>query len=132
MNPARQSRPSPLKIPLITEKDRAGYERTTRELAKVLKRLGGYEPIVDDIFIDQIARCAAYSNRVEVFLDSDTATEYTYSRVIDTKLKLSKTIENAMHQLALNRLDRLGKQTEASLVNEFKEALIRGMKRAKQ
>lgn len=99
-----------------------------RELAEVLKRLGGYEPAVDDIYIDQIARAAVYSKRIEIFLDSDTATEYTHSRVTDSQLKLSKTIDNSIHELALSRRDRMGRQTEASLMNELKEAMLRALK----
>lgn len=113
---------------LLTEDERVEYERLKRELPEVLKKLGGYEPAVDDISIDQIARATVYSRRIEMFLDSDTATEYTYSRVTDSKVKLSKTIDTAMHQLAVSRRDRMSKQTEAGLMNELREALLRALK----
>lgn len=125
--------PEPVsKLELLSEKDVAEYERTRKELVKVLEKMGGYEPAVDDIHIDQIARIAIYAKRVEIFLDSNTANEDTYFRVTDTKLKLSKIIDNAMHQLALSRRDRMGKQTEASLMIELREAMLRGLKAAER
>ena len=122
----------PIKIELFTEKDAPEYERITRELAKVLKKLGGYEPAVDDLYIDEIARAVIYEKKIEIFLDADTATDYTYSRVTDSKVKLSKTIENAMRQLAINRRDRLAGQTQAGLMKELREAILRGLKSAGQ
>jgi copper chaperone CopZ len=120
------------KLELITEKDAAEYQRTKDELVKVLERLGGYEPAADDIYIDQIARIAIYAKKVEIFLDSGTANVETYSRVTDTKLKFSKIIDSAMRQLALTRRDRLGKESEASLMKELREAMLRGLNPAEQ
>ena len=121
---------SPIKIPLLTRKDRNEYEQMRHQLVSVLKKIGGYQPVVDDIYVDQIARAVIYSTRLEVFLDSGKATEYTYSRIIDSKAKLAKTIENSMHQLALNRRDRIDRQTESSLMNELREAMLEGLKAA--
>ena len=99
-----------------------------REMPEVLRRLGGYEPAVDDICIEQIARATIYSKRIEIFLDSDNATEFTYTRVTDSKVKLSKTIDNAMHELAVSRRDRMNKQTEGSLMSELREALLKALR----
>lgn len=117
---------------LLTEDERVEYERLKRELPEVLKKLGGYEPAVDDICIDQIAKATIYSRRVEIFLDSDTATEYTYSRVTDIKLKLWKTIDDAIRELAVSRRDRIAKETESGLMNELREAMLRELKRSEQ
>jgi hypothetical protein len=56
----------------------------------------------------------------------------TYFRVTDIKLKQSKMIDNAIHQLAISRRDRLGNQTEGELMNELREAMLRGLKPAEQ
>ena len=119
---------------LLSEDERVKYEydRIRRELPEVLKKLGGYEPAVDDICIDQIARATIYSRRVEIFLDSDTATEYTYSRVTDIKLKLWKTIDDTVRRLAISRRDRIAKETEPGLMNELREAMLRELKRSEQ
>jgi len=125
--------PNPVtKVELLQKKDVTEYERTKNELVKVLQKAEGYEPAVDDIHVDEIARTAIYLKQIEVFLDSNQADEDTYYRVTDTKLKLSKIIENALHQLALNRRDRIGKQTEANLTKELHDAMVKVMKAAEQ
>jgi hypothetical protein len=116
----------------LLEKDTTEYDHIRRELIKVLERLGGYEPAADDIFVDQIARNAIYSRRIEFFLDAPTANEHTYAAVTDTKLKLSKIVEKAMQQLALSRRDRLGNRNQANIMTELREALLRGLKNAGQ
>jgi hypothetical protein len=122
----------PVKVALLDEKDVLEYDRIRRELIKVLERLGGYEPAADDLFVDQIARNAIYSRKVEFFLDAPTANEHTYAAVTDTKLKLSKIVEKAMQQLALSRRDRMGNQNQANIMTELREALLRGLKNAGQ
>ena len=119
---------SVFKMPLLTKKDAAEYNRIRDELVKVLERMGGYEPAVDDKYIDRIARLTIYTNKVEMYIDSNNATVDTYVKVTDIKLKQSKMLDMAINQLALARRDRLGKQTESSLMNELREAMLRGMK----
>jgi hypothetical protein len=113
------------KTPLLMEKDVAEYERTRNEIIKVLEKMGGYEPAIDDLHVDQIATTTIYLKKIEFFVDSDLATEDTYSSVTDTKLKMGKMIENAIRQLALSRRDRVGKQTQSNLENELKETTLR-------
>lgn len=120
----------PVKLEKLTEKDVPEYERTKNALVKVLERVGGYEPAIDDILVDQIARTAIQVRNVEIFLDSELSTVDTYSIVADSKLKLMKIIENAIRDLALGRRDRLGNQTESSLMRTIKEELLRGKKPA--
>ena len=121
--------PEPVrKIPLLTKKDEPEYSRIRSELVTVLEKMGGYEPAVDDIHIDLIARIAVYTKKVESYLDSDLATVDTYFRVTDIKLKQSKMIDSAIHQLAIARCDRIDKQTENGLKNELRAAMLRGLK----
>jgi len=119
---------SVFKMPLLTKKDASEYNRIRDELVKVLERMGGYEPAVDDKYIDRIARLTIYTNKVEIYIDSNNATVDTYVKVTDIKLKQSKMLDMAINQLALARRDRLGKQTESSLMDELREAMLRGMK----
>ena len=120
------------KTPRLREKDVAEYERIRSEIIKVLEKLGGYEPAIDDIHVDVISRTMIYLRRIEYFVDSDLATEDTYSSVTDCKLKMAKMIQNAISQLALNRSDRIRKQTQAGLENELREKLERTLKNGKQ
>ena len=126
--PTTSATESVFKMSLLTKKDASEYNRIRDELVKVLERMGGYEPAVDDKYIDRIARLTIYTNKVEMYIDSNNATVDTYVKVTDIKLKQSKMLDMAINQLALARRDRLGKQTESSLMNELKEAMLRGMK----
>jgi hypothetical protein len=122
---ARGPNPPARKILLLKQKDAAEYERTRSEIIKVLDKMGGYVPAVDDIFVAQIATTAIYMKNIDFFADSDLATSDTYASVTDTKLKMAKMIENAIRQLALSRRDRIGNQTEASFMKQLKEELER-------
>lgn len=117
---------------LLTKKDVPEYERTKNALVKVLEKAGGYEPAIDDILIDQIARTAIQAKNVEVFLDSKRPTVDTYSVVADSKLKLMKIIENLTRELALSRRDRLGKQTQSDIMEQIKQALEEAQKHGGQ
>ena len=122
----------PRKTPLLREKDVAEYERTRSEIIKVLEKVGGYEPAIDNIYVAQIATTTINLKRIEFFEDSDLATSDTYASVTDTKLKMGKIIENAVRQLALSRRDRIGNQTQAGLMNELREGLEQVLKNGEQ
>jgi len=121
-----------VKQELLTKKDASEYERTKNALVKVLLKMGGYEPAIDDILIDQIARTAIQAKNLEVFLDSKQSTVDTYSVVADSKLKLMKIIENATRELALSRRDRLGKQTQSDIMEQIRQALEEAQKHGGQ
>jgi hypothetical protein len=110
--------------------DAAEYSRMRRELVETVEKLGGYEPAVDDIHIDIIVRHLIYLRKIEAFLNSETATEYTYASVADSKVKLEKIIENAIRELAISRRDRLTSQTQTTLMAELREAMLRGLRNA--
>ena len=111
------------KLELLTKKDVPEYERTRNALVRVLEKAGGYEPAIDDILVDQIARTAIQAKNVEVYLDSKRPTVDTYAVVADSKLKLMKIIENLTRELALSRRERLGKQTQSDVMEQIKQAL---------
>jgi len=121
-----------VKQELLTKKDASEYERTKNALVKVLLKMGGYEPAIDDILIDQIARTAIQAKNLEVFLDSKHPTVNTYSIVADSKLKLIKIIENLTRELALSRRDRLGKQTQSTIIEQIRQALEEEQKHGEQ
>ena len=108
---------------LLTKKDVPEYERTKNALVKVLEKAGGYEPAIDDILLDQIARTAIQAKNLEIFLDSTRSTVDTYAVVADSKLKLMKIIENLTRELALSRRDRLGKQTQSDIFTQIRQAV---------
>jgi len=116
----------------LTEKDLAEYERTRTPTIQALEKMGGYEPAVDDYYVDLIARTIIYARKLEAFLDSDTANVETYASVAYVQLKYAKVIEGAIRQLALNRRDRLGKKPQSDLMKELREATLRGLKHGGQ
>lgn len=111
--------------------DAAEYTRMKHALVNTLEKYGGYEPAVDEISIDQMLRSTIQSRKIDAFLNTDTATEYTYTRVIDSRVKLAKIIDTAMQQLAISRRDRLTNQTQTTLLRELKNTILREVKNAK-
>jgi hypothetical protein len=115
------------KIPLITEKDAKEYEAVKAGLIAELKKLGSYEPEVDDLQVEEIARATIYMRNLEKQLDSENANAETYSRVTDSQAKLRKIIESAFHELAVTRKERIrtqaGKAGEDELARLILEAL---------
>jgi len=118
------------KMPLITEKDTSEHNPIRKELVEALRKMGGYVPATDDGVIDEIATAAVYEKHVEKYMDSSNATLDTYYRATETKYRWAKMIENAMHQLAAARRDRIGNQTESGLMTELREAILRGMNKS--
>jgi hypothetical protein len=104
-------------------------ERTAKGIIEVLKKFGGYEPEVDNIYVYRIANCTFYLKRTEeMFLDAPTATESTYSRVIDMQTKQQAMIDHAMEKLALNRKNRIERQGEADFVKKLREEIEKAKK----
>lgn len=115
------------KVPLITEKDANECETIKNGLMKELKKLGAYEPEVDDLQIEAVARATIYMRNLERLLDSEKASMEAYSRATDAQAKLRKIIESALHELALTRRERIavqaGKAGEEELAKRILEAL---------
>jgi len=115
------------KVPLITEKDAKEYEAIKAGLISELKKLGSYEPEIDDLQVDAIARATMYMRNLEKLLDSEKANPETYSRVTDSQAKLRKIIESALDGLAVTRKERIttqaGKAGEEELAKLILEAL---------
>lgn len=132
MKPDRRAKAPLIQVQFLRDEDQSEYKRLKDALVKSLEKQGGYEPAVDDLHVDAIARTTIYAKRVEAFLDLETATEHTYAMVTDAQLKLRKTIETALHELALTRRDRLLGKTEKSIRDELREALLRVVKNAGQ
>jgi hypothetical protein len=123
----RDRKQAPHKVPLITEKDAKEYETVKAALIRELKKLGSYEPEVDDLEIEAIARATIYMRNLEKLLDSENANEETYSRVTDSQAKLRKIIDTALQELAVTRKERIttqaGKAGEEELARLILEAL---------
>jgi len=105
--------------------DGVEYKHIKSGLTRVVKSMREYVPIVDDLYINTIARYTIHMKRLDRFIEPDTATEYTYSRVIDSQVKLAKIIDDALHRLAISGQDRLTGQKEAEITLQFRETLRR-------
>lgn len=116
------------KIPLITEKDAKEYEAIKAGLISELKKLGSYEPEIDDLHIDAIARATIHLRNTEKLLDSKKANEETYSRVTDAQAKLRKIIESALHELAVTRRERIATQAGKAGEEELAKLILEALK----
>ena len=91
----------------------AEYSCTKDHLCRLLEKVGGYEPAIDDIHIDQIVRTFIQLRTCDTFLSQNTANEDTYTRIADAKTKLSKIMMDSIDQLALSRRIRLDNKTKS-------------------
>jgi len=110
------------------DEDQPEYERLRKGLVNLLNKFGGYEPSLDDILVAQIASCTIYWRKLESFMDAKTATEHTFVRMTDSKLKMQKMIETAVRELALSRRERIGQQGEVDLTRKLREAIEKAKK----
>ena len=109
-----------------SDEDRPEYERLRKGIIKVLEKFGGFEPEIDELLVDQIVSSLIYWKRCEKFLDSKSATELTYVRMADAKAKFRKMVDDALHELALTRRDRLNKKDEGDFTKQLRAALLKG------
>jgi hypothetical protein len=121
----------PIRI-ATTSEDQPELDRIKKGIIKLLKKFGGYEPALDDILVEQIASSTIYYKRAERFLDATSATEFTYARIADSKMKLQKMIETAMQELALSRRDRLTQQGQTDFTRQLQEAIAKAKKAKKR
>ena len=101
------------------------YDHIASGLKKAVKTFREYMPIVDDLSVDAVARYTIHMKRLDKFIESDTATEHTYSRVIDSQVKLAKMIDDALYRLAVTGQDKITNQKESEISQQFKETLRR-------
>jgi translation initiation factor 2B subunit (eIF-2B alpha/beta/delta family) len=120
----------PIRI-ATSDEDQPELERLKNGIIKLLKKFGGYEPALDDILIEQIASSTIYWKKVERFLDTASATEYTYASIADSKVKWQKMIDTAMRELALSRRDRLNQQSQTDFTRQLQEAIAKAKKAKK-
>lgn len=109
----------------FTGDDALEYSAIRCRLSEALDKFGGYEPAIDDLYLDQIARNTIFQRKADLFLMSVNATEHTFASIADAKVKFAKIIDNALTALAIPRQNRLNKQTQTNLETEFREALRR-------
>ncbi|HYB67837.1 MAG TPA: hypothetical protein VEC43_05870 [Candidatus Acidoferrales bacterium] len=112
-----------------SDDDRPEFERIRNGIIKALQKFAGYEPEIDDILVDQIASSTIYWKKLEKFLDAETASEYTFARVADSKSKFLAMIDTNLRELALNRRARIGQQGEAELMRKLREEIMKRTKR---
>jgi hypothetical protein len=129
LNPATVDPPEDLRVVICgTAKDLPELNRIKKGLIKALREFGGYVPEVDDLLVDEIASNTIYWKKAELFLDADTATEMTYARVADARMKFQAMIDSAMKQLALTRRDRLNQQEQGDLMARMRELIQKAKK----
>ncbi len=120
----------PIRI-ATSDEDKPEHERLKKGIIKLLNKFGGYEPDLDDIFVEEIASSTIYYKKIEQFLDTASATEYTYASIADSKLKWQKTIQTAMRELALTRRDRLDQKDQTNFTRQLQEAIDKAKKAKK-
>jgi len=90
--------------------------------------MGGYEPAVDDFYVDQIAESRIALKKAGIFLKSQTATEFTFTRVTDVKAKFTKIIGDAYDRLGISRRSRLADRDKTEAVAVVKNSMLEAMR----
>lgn len=124
------SNASPNNLGPFTGHDAVEYDRMKTDLIRAIEKYGGYEPAVDDLLIYQIVSNTIYLRKAGRFLNSKKATELTYTRIADVQAKFSKTINEAIHQLAISRYFRLTSEDQTELIKQLETELLEGLKNA--
>ncbi|HKM77111.1 MAG TPA: hypothetical protein VJZ32_11910 [Candidatus Bathyarchaeia archaeon] len=123
IKPHKGTNPAP-----SVENDALECSRIRNELCGLLKKMGGYEPAVDDFYVDQIAESRIALKKAGIFLKSQTATEFTFTRVTDVKAKFTKIIGDAYDRLGISRRSRLADRDKTEAVAVVKNSMLEAMR----
>jgi hypothetical protein len=97
------------------------------KLVLALKRLEGYDPVLDLPLIEEVARSAAFIKLGESFLTHPKCSPATYSSISDGMAKHASRMRQAMKELAATRAERMRHQSataQAAAVKEIVDKII--------
>ena len=99
----------------------ADIQQVICKLVLALKRLEGYDPVLDLPLIEEVARSAAFIKRGESFLNRPNCSPETYSSISDGMAKQASRMRQAMKELAATRAERLRFQSATAQAAQVKE-----------
>ncbi|MGA2462031.1 MAG: hypothetical protein ABSF82_11495 [Candidatus Bathyarchaeia archaeon] len=91
------------------------------KLVLALKRLEGYNPVLDLPLIEEVARSAAFIRLGESFLINPKCSPGTYASISDGIAKHASRMRQAMKELAATRAERMRYQTATAQAAQVKE-----------
>jgi len=110
--------------PMLSVKEEAEYKRLSSRLHQAVKKLGDYEPTIDDLLIDQAVRAKIYAVKCEKVLDRATQSAEIQG-ITDAVSKWNAALRRAINDLAANRRERLKSRSRREIVEEL-ERFIEG------
>lgn len=99
----------------------ADIQQVICKLVLALKRLEGYDPVLDLPLIEEVARSAAFIKRGESFLNRPNCSPETYSSISDGMAKQASRMRQAMKELAATRAERMRYQSATAQAAQVKE-----------
>jgi hypothetical protein len=99
----------------------ADIQQVICKLVLALKRLEGYDPVLDLPLIEEVARSAAFIKRGETFLNRPNCSPETYSSISDGMAKQASRMRQAMKELAATRAERMRYQSATAQAAQVKE-----------
>lgn len=99
----------------------ADIQQVIHKLTLALRRLEGYDPVLDLPLIEEVARSAAFVKRGESFLNRPNCSPETYSSISDGMAKHASRMRQAMKELAATRAERMRFQSATAQAAQVKE-----------
>lgn len=99
----------------------AKIQQVICKLMLALKRLEGYDPVLDLPLIEEVARSAVFIKLGEGFLINPKCSPETYSSISDGMAKHASRMRQAMKELAATRAERMRYQSATAQAAQVKE-----------
>jgi hypothetical protein len=99
----------------------ADIQLIIRKLTLALRRLEGYDPVLDLPLIEEVARSAVFIKLGESFLNRPNCSPETYSSISDGMAKHASRMRQAMKELAATRSERMRFQSATAQAAQVKE-----------
>ena len=99
----------------------ADIQLVIRKLTLALRRLEGYDPVLDLPLIEEVARSAVFIKLGESFLTNPKCSPETYSSISDGMAKHASRMRQAMKELAATRAERMRFQSATAQAAQVKE-----------
>jgi hypothetical protein len=101
----------------------ADIQQVICKLVLALKRLEGYDPVLDLPLIEEVARSAVFVKLGESFLINPKCSPEIYCSISDGMAKHASRMRQAMKELAATRAERMRYQSATAQAAQVKEVV---------
>jgi len=106
---------------LLSKEDKPVYDQIYSQMIAYLKSRGDYDPAVDNVFVDIIARAVIRIRKLDDM--ADIASAEKMPSFVDAIQKTYKVFDEAIEGLAASRKERLRTKDQWAMESELREAM---------